>query len=268
MSDDLRISSQEPVQALNAGLFVSTGKGIHATRRLDSQELLVVRTGGLTLFEDEQLFALHPGQSLILWPGRIHGGISPFEPDLSFYWIHFRVASATGSPEDPQVTVPQLTTLSRPERLYELLHRFIDDQETSALLVMLMLSEVSVAAGEAQRVGVTNTDLAERVDHVIASRFHNPIGTAEIAEELHYNPDYLGRVFRRCKGLSITEALNRKRVNEARALLRMDSMTVQEIAHTCGFSDVGYFRILFKRYSGMPPATFRRGYSHLHINSH
>ena len=264
-----------PVEALNAGLFVSPGQGVHATRTLDSYELLLVRTGRISMFEDDRRFDVRAGQALILRPGRTHGGFGPYEPELSFYWVHFRIRTRRPGSPVGRLSVPQLTTLQEPERVYELFHRFIDDQETdsltplaASLIVMLMLAELAHAAradGHAPRDG---GDLAGRVDQFISRNFHVPLGTAAVAGALHYNPDYLGRVYRKVKGHSITDALNRCRVKEARALLRQNSVTVREVARACGFKDVGYFRIVFKRYSGVTPGAFRHLYSHLHINTH
>ena len=51
-SDCLEIRLFYPVEAVNAGLFVSTGNGIHDTRVLDTYELVFVNRGELHLFEE------------------------------------------------------------------------------------------------------------------------------------------------------------------------------------------------------------------------
>ena len=87
----LRLMAMASVAALNGGLFVSRGKGTHPTRVIDSHELIFVRSGILELFEEERRFRLGPGEALVLWPGRRHGGAAPYPPDLSFFWIHFNI---------------------------------------------------------------------------------------------------------------------------------------------------------------------------------
>jgi AraC-like DNA-binding protein len=110
--------------------------------------------------------------------------------------------------------------------------------------------------------------LAEQIERFISSNVNRRLSTARIAAELRYNPDYLGRVYRSSKGHSITDAIHRRKVKEARALLGDNELTVLEIADACGFRDVGYFRRVFKGLAGMTPTQFRQLYSHSHINTH
>ena len=87
--DLLKIKGSLPVVPQNAGLFISRGEGIHPTRVIGSYELIFVRQGRLGMFEGRRRFELGAGQTLLLWPGRKHGGTIPYPRDLSFYWIHF-----------------------------------------------------------------------------------------------------------------------------------------------------------------------------------
>ena len=49
---------EELCRLLNAGRFISRGKGRHATRVIDSYELILVIAGTLRMFEEESEFAL------------------------------------------------------------------------------------------------------------------------------------------------------------------------------------------------------------------
>jgi AraC-like DNA-binding protein len=40
--------------------------------------------------------------------------------------------------------------------------------------------------------------------------------------------------------------------------------SVKEIAHECGFQDVGYFRRLFRRHEGVTPSAYRRRFARLY----
>jgi len=177
-ADCLEIRFFYPVEALNAGFFVSTGSGIHATRVLDTYELLFVARGELELFEEERSFTVRENQALILWPGRKHGGLRPFPVDLSFYWLHFKLHSGEERMFNAFVQPTQLTTLSRPERMVELFRRFLDDQESglhqplaASHDVTLMLCELAHSA-EAENPDEDNeTVLAEHISRAtITSR--------------------------------------------------------------------------------------------------
>src|ERR1700731_809884 len=145
----LRLSEAWRFEACNAGLFVSPAHGIHPERVIDSYELILVRTGTLILGEETTVFALEQGDTLILWPGRVHRGVAPYAPTTSFYWVHFYLKIP--DPADEGASIPQYCRLPEPLRLMELFHRFLDDQERHRLdksygstLVKLMLFEIGL----------------------------------------------------------------------------------------------------------------------------
>ena len=270
----LELNPRLPVQAHNGGLFISRGQGTHPDRVIGSWELTFVRKGVLMVEEEQERFEVGAGESLLLWPGRRHRGTGEYPPDLSFYWIHFAVRDGKGGFPDSSITVPQHTTVARPNHLTELFRRFLDDQEagrsqpvSASLLLMLMLCEVSGSRSAQKVVKGNSTVLAQRAEAHIRTHFHTPIGTSVLASELGCNPDYLGRVFRRVYGLTLTEFMHRRRVHHARRMLIESDRNIEEISRACGFTDVRYFRRLFKRHEGMTPLAFRRLYAKMHVNT-
>jgi AraC-like DNA-binding protein len=275
----LRIELSRPLRACNAGLFVSRGKGTHPERVIDSHELIYVRRGKLAMQENAREFFLDPGQTLLLWPGRRHKGIRDYPADLSFYWIHFQLTAPSGKkrakPRASPLIVPQHATLRREDKLAELFHRFLDDQESgrpdpaaAALLILLMLCEVagSRAATEIAATGAAEA-LAARARKLVQTRYHLPITTSDIADELNCNADYLGRVYRRAYGHTLIDEIHRSRLRSARRLLMESALNVDQIARECGFADSGYFRRIFRRAQGLSPRAFRKLYARAHVNT-
>lgn len=268
----LDLGVQIPVQASNAGLFVSRGQGIHPDRTLQTFELIFVREGSLYLEEDGRSFEVRGGETLLLWPERRHRGAQPFGAGLSFFWVHFSVQDL-GSPENT-FQVPQHARVARPDHLTLLFRRLIDDQESlgiqllsASLTVLLMLHEVAASVQTPASVNPSRILLAGRADALIRARFHEPLSAAVLARELHCHPDYLGRVFRQTYRQTLTEAIHRRRLQQARALLLESTDPVEVVAHRCGFEEAGYFRRLFKRQEGLSPRAFRQTYARLHVNT-
>ncbi|MBV8223599.1 MAG: AraC family ligand binding domain-containing protein, partial [Verrucomicrobia bacterium] len=94
----LIVSDRLKFEPSNGGLFVSPGHGIHPERVIDSYELILVRTGTLVLGEQTTVFTLEQGDTLVLWPARVHRGIAPYAQNTSFYWIHFYTKTDIRSP--------------------------------------------------------------------------------------------------------------------------------------------------------------------------
>lgn len=276
--DFLRLGALQPLTALNAGLFVSHGRGLHPDRRIDSHELILVKRGRLGMGEGERRFDLEAGQTLLLWPGRRHFGTADYPADLSFYWIHFRLPAARTSNKGERgaeaLRVPQVGRPARPDRLTELLHQFLEDQESGALqplqaawLIRLMLSETARADAREPEGGQTPAVLADRVDAYLARHAFSYVTASAIAQELRCNPDYLGRVYRRARGCTLTDGIHKHRIREARGLLIDGKLNVDEIARECGFEEAGYFRRIFKRHVGLTPRAFQRLHARAHRNT-
>ena len=261
---------------VNGGLFISSGVGVHETRSLDTSELILVKTGTLELFEDEYTYHLSPGDTIILQAGRTHGGAAPYQPDLSFYWLHFVYPPEEKRRGAETLTVPTCTPIRDPERFIELFHIYLDDQETgrltrhsSSLLLLLMLNEIGNTVSDKPPTSEESCPtIVSRIERYIAAHYHEPIRTATIAASMKNNPDYIERVFHETRGYSITRAINRRRIRDAKTLLIQNYMNIEEVAYSCGYQDAGYFRRVFKRMTGTTPHAFRKKHCHLHINSH
>ena len=162
--------------------------------------------------------------------------------------------------------------MQRPERLVELYRQFLADQESgeqnpvrSSLQMLAMLEWV--ANSKTDRPVSIVPPLITRADCLLTQEGHTGFRTAEIARRLHCNPDYLGRLYKRHKGMTLTEAILRRRMNEAQRRLLDSTGNIGEIARSCGFGELKYFRKLFKKAKGITPSAYRRQYSRVHYNT-
>ena len=73
----------------------------------------------------------------------------------------------------------------------------------------------------------------------------------------HYNPLYLGRLFKKETGSSITDFINAQRLNYAAQLLRETGYSILSVAGRTGFNNVTYFNRLFKHSYGISPKNYR-----------
>lgn len=280
--DFLTLSTYCPLKAQNAGLFISRGAAMHPTRVIDSHELIFVKQGELDMWEEERVFHLEAGQTLHLWPGRKHGSTIPMKFGLKFYWIHFEVADRDNGDEShagdhfaPTLKIPQFAHIPQPERLEGLFLTFLKDQETGLLhpyaanlLAMLMLVEVAYAGEDVSSHPGDNHTLAAWANTYIRINYDRSITTSKVAEALGYDADYLGRIYRKMYGCTLTEAIHRRRVSVACNYLLDSNLTIAQIAEECGYSDPDYFRRVFRRHMRISPSEYRKECSQIHINTH
>ena len=74
----LELSMTLPIKVQNGGLFISRGVGRHPARRLESWEIIFVEKGRLAIQEEERIFLVDAGESLLRWPNRQHVGVGIF----------------------------------------------------------------------------------------------------------------------------------------------------------------------------------------------
>lgn len=59
-------------------------------------------------------------------------------------------------------------------------------------------------------------------------------------------------------GATLTDYINKQRIDAALKLLNTGDMQVQDIAYYVGISDVNYFTKLFKKQVGYTPSGYRK----------
>lgn len=77
------------------------------------------------------------------------------------------------------------------------------------------------------------------------------------ADFLEVNSSYLSTLFKKETGTTLTEYVNRKRIEHGIFLLNTTHMQIQTIAQCCGIPDVNYFTKTFKKIVGRTPKEYR-----------
>ena len=92
----------------------------------------------------------------------------------------------------------------------------------------------------------------------IKTNYASKISLGLIVKHCYCNKAYLSHLFKKEMGITITEYINRYRVEHAKHLLDITELTVTQIACEVGFSDPSYFSRVFKRIQGVYPTDYRK----------
>lgn len=79
-----------------------------------------------------------------------------------------------------------------------------------------------------------------------------------LARAADVHPVHLAREFRRYFGVSVTEYMQRRRVQRAAELLADTHKPLSSLSYDAGYADQSHFCRIFKRETGMTPQAFRR----------
>ena len=103
----------------------------------------------------------------------------------------------------------------------------------------------------------TSRHLAKAIEYLDA-HFSEEITLETLAKNVFVSAYYLSHLFRTEMNTTFSDYLAKKRVEEAKKLLRSGS-SVEYVALKVGFRDSNYFARIFKRYVGISPSRYRRG---------
>lgn len=80
----------------------------------------------------------------------------------------------------------------------------------------------------------------------------------QVARAVYSSPAYLSRLFKREMNCTLTEFINKVRVEQAKVALSDPSKSVAEVAHEVGYRDRSYFSRIFREVTGMSPNEYRK----------
>jgi len=85
-----------------------------------------------------------------------------------------------------------------------------------------------------------------------------PLSLQAIADTLGVNPSHLSRTFKKALGMTLTDYINKLRIEEAKYMLDHSNDSVTEIAACVGYSDSNYFSKVFRKWERVTPHDYRK----------
>lgn len=104
--------------------------------------------------------------------------------------------------------------------------------------------------------GATQTVL--KIQEYIAQNYGKEILLKDLAEKYYISEFYLSRLFKEVTGYGFKEYLILYRLNEAKKLLCSTDLSVTDICHAVGYSNVNHFIRIFRQYEGISPLKYRK----------
>jgi AraC-like DNA-binding protein len=98
-------------------------------------------------------------------------------------------------------------------------------------------------------------DIQQAIEQEYNNRNFSP---ETISEKLNINAEYLKKMYKLNKGVSLSAEINQYRMKKAAELIINTSKPIAEIAQLCGFSNINYFYTFFKHNYGITAAEYRK----------
>lgn len=91
----------------------------------------------------------------------------------------------------------------------------------------------------------------------IDENYCNQIELKQLSDLVHLSPNYFSAVFNHVMSTSVSNYINKKRINYACMQLQTTQMNICEIALKAGFNDVSHFNRIFKSQLHISPKKYR-----------
>lgn len=113
-----------------------------------------------------------------------------------------------------------------------------------------------IALGEHPETTGENNYVQEAVTF-IRSNYSRGINVSDIANHLNVNRSYLYTLFKHELGMSPKDFLTRFCISRAKEQLTLTELSIENIAHSCGYRDALVFSKAFKAQLGLTPTEYR-----------
>lgn len=147
----------------------------------------------------------------------------------------------------------------------DILKSFISADETSNICSVGLLLQLLYYLKQKPRFKTLRQDNLPQMDEALSlavnfihANYSHEITVEKIAEQCNLSTSYLFKLFQHYLHVTPMEYASNLRLENAKKLLLSDSLSISDVALTCGFSSQSYFSYFFKKRTGMSPGQFRK----------
>lgn len=266
------IAPHHDVETLVTGHFNCTA-GYGAYRPTGTNDYLLIYTlAGLGQFAtpDQRQHFLHPHDLLLIAPHTPQDySVESSMQHWEFLWTHFRPQAqwldlldwTTIEPGVMRLTVREVPTQQQIIQQFHRTHRCAmsagalrDRIAMNALEALLLMCE---QVNPNQNAHTIDARIRQAMDHV-TRHLDQKITLDVLADLTGLSASRLGHRFREVVGVAPMEFVERQRIDRAKQLLTMTSLSIKEISGQVGYETQFYFSLRFKKKTGKSPTTFRQ----------
>lgn len=276
------------VPFIREGDFAVRKPWVHPERRLLDYLIVYVQEGHCRFSVDHVSYEFHSGEFCLIQPGSLNtlegltDTITPFV-HLDIFYHPERVQSFPTKPGQIDISPyhhimqPRLDHLCAtliPVRLHpddpaEFANTLLNMVEcwrhgaptmqlraqSYATNLIIMLLESHVPSAKPVR---TQGNLLHWVRSYLSIHMSENLTVQDMADRANLSVSRFNEVFKHEFGVTPRQFLIDMRISHAKELLLTTTLSVDNIASYCGFSDIYHFSKIFKRRVGISPTSFRR----------
>ncbi len=100
-----------------------------------------------------------------------------------------------------------------------------------------------------------------RVIRYINRNIYENIAINQVADYLSLNPHYLSSLFHKEVGITPSQYVRQKKMEEAKRMLTLSNFSIADVSDLLGYCDISHFSRVFKAYYGVCPSSMSKALS-------
>jgi len=126
------------------------------------------------------------------------------------------------------------------------------------LLISLGSKSAELESYRADTGRLDQQSICNLIETYLQEHYQMDISLQDLADRFGFTQEYLGKIFKKYTGETLSKYLTRLRVNEAKHLLLNNrELEIQKVGELVGYKDGFYFSRVFKNHTGIQPSEFR-----------
>lgn len=234
----------------------------------DYNRFYYIREGEGAIVIDGTTYYPKPGQLFVMPSGLTQSFYALNDNTFGKYWCHF-TANLGDTNLFRFVKAPYWIDVGDHDRMTGLFRRLIEHYRspkvTAGLLQKAVLLEIisdylEIAFAGQYEPGAVVEDVQMDKIHTVLSfieqHLHDNITVQQMAERIHFHPNYFIRRFHEMVGMPPMQYVHRLRMDKAKLLLSTTDKPISEIADELGM-ELYYFSRSFRKGTSMSPTMYR-----------
>lgn len=101
-------------------------------------------------------------------------------------------------------------------------------------------------------------ELIKQIEKYVDEHLDQPLTVSDVAESMYMNADYLSRLFKSKKGISLKEYIVTEKMHAAQIFLQTTNLPISIIASKLGYDNFSYFSQVYRKVMGVSPTSEKK----------
>jgi len=148
--------------------------------------------------------------------------------------------------------------LSKIKTLYDMDTPLWQLEAKSYILLILVNYFKKINVLDESKNAVTGEFVYSVVSSYVLQNMHKKLSIEDVTKNIPYCLDYANKLFKKSSGMTISEYINKVKLDTAKKMLEENELSINDISNSLGFTSQHYFSRFIKKQTGLTPSELKK----------